>query len=165
MRRGKINILFFLTKEGNNGRLGLSSGNDPQLVAHKNLCVRAGTCDHAIVQNARADERPTDEVSDGAHRLTVDAGVGHGDVKENRSVAVGARLLVPMPVFFLEIDAKHLSQDHRRGNDAHHAQRISAGIGNGYVFAFVAQHVERFLCCPEARSVRHGTEMNTEHLR
>ena len=50
MRRSKINVLFFLTKEGNNGRLGLSSGNDPQLVAHKNLCVRAGTCDHAVVQ-------------------------------------------------------------------------------------------------------------------
>ena len=86
-------------------------------------------------------------------------------MKEDGGVAVGARLFVPMPIFLFEIDAKHLSQNHCRRNDADHTQRISAGIGNGDVLTFVAQHIQRFLRCTESRRVGDGAVMNTQNLR
>ena len=86
-------------------------------------------------------------------------------MKEDGCVAVGARLFVPMSIFLLEIDTKHLSQNYCRRDDANHPQRISAGIGNGDVLAFVAQHIQRFLRCTEARRVGDGTVMHAQNLR
>ena len=70
-----------------------------------------------------------------------------------------------MSIFLLEIDAKHLSQNYCRRDDADHTQRISAGIGNGDVLAFVAQDIERFLRRTEARRISDGAVMNTQNLR
>ena len=75
MRRRKINVGFLLPKESNDRGLRLGSRHYSQLVTHKYLRVRTRTRDHAVVQNARADESSSDEVPDVAHRLTVDAGV------------------------------------------------------------------------------------------
>ena len=86
-------------------------------------------------------------------------------MKEDGCVAVGARLFVPMPILLFKIDAKHLSQNHSRRDDANHTQRISAGIGNGNVFAFVAQHIQRFLRRTEARRVGDGAVMHAQNLR
>ena len=86
-------------------------------------------------------------------------------MKEDRSIAVSTRLFVPMSIFLLEIDAKHLSQNYCRRNDANHTQRISAGIGNGDVLTFVAHHIQRFLRCTESRRIGDGAVMNTQNLR
>ena len=109
MRRRKINVGFLLPEKSNDGSLRLGSRHYSQLVTHKYLRVRTRTRDHAVVQNARADESSSDEVTDVAHRLTVDAGIRNSNMKEDRSIAVCTRLFVPMPIFLFKIDAKHLS--------------------------------------------------------
>ena len=63
------------------------------------------------------------------------------------------------------MDAKHLSQNHSRRDDADHTQRISASIGNGDVLTFVAQHIERFLRCTESWRIGNRAVMNTQNLR
>ena len=165
MRRRKINVGFLLSKESNDRGLRLGSRHYSQLVTHKYLRVRTRTRDHAIVQNAGTNERPSDEVPDVAHRLTVDAGIRNSHMKENRSIAVCTRLFVPMSIFLLEIDAKHLSQNYCRRDDANHTQRISTGIGDSNVLTFVAQHIERFLRRTEARRISDGAVMNPQNLR
>ena len=70
-----------------------------------------------------------------------------------------------MTIFFLEIDAKDHAQNDGGHDDAHDAQRVRAGVGDGDVFALIAQHVERFLSGAQARRVGDGTVMHAEHLR
>ena len=165
VRRREIDLFVFLAEECHDGGLGIGARNNSQLVAQKDLRIGRGTRDDALVQHARTDEGAADELANVAYRLTADAGIGYRNVKENGCIPVGIGLFFPVLILFLEIDAKQPAQKNRRHDDAHHAERISAGIGHRDVFAFVAEHVERLLRGAQARSVRDGAVMNAEHLR
>ena len=147
------------------GQLVLLGAHDPHRVAQMQLRVRGRAVDLLVMQHARADELAADEIAHLTDGPAFERLIRDLHVEEDRRIVLALFLLLPVLVLFLQIDAEEQPQRDHRTDDAQHAERVGAGVGDGNVLSRVAEHVERFLRGAQIRRVRHCAEVHAKHLR
>ena len=73
---------------------------DTELVTVVDECTGCRTANFAFMQDARANERATDKLTDIANASSIQSAIGNGYVEVNRRFVVLLFVIVPMAIFF-----------------------------------------------------------------
>ena len=164
VRGRKVDLRVLLAAEGDDRLLVARARHDAQLVALVHDRVGRRTRDHAVVQNARADEVAAHERADLAQRMIVERMVRERHVKVDRRLGALLLRLLPEHLLVLDVDPEDLPHEEKRQNDADDRHGIGAGITHGDV-ALVPHGCERLLRRAQTGRARHGAEVHAEELR
>ena len=117
----------------------------------------------ALMTDARADELATEEGLDLHEGLAGNRLVAHLQMEHvGLAVHVGIEFL-EIFLFLLQLDAADVADSDDGGDDAHHAERIGAGITQGNGIARVVELIERFVGGTQTGGIGHGTIEHTYH--